>query len=483
MNTKKIAIILVIVVIVLSGILFFVKKNGNYEIYTVEREDFIEKVEFSGRVSPSQEIDLSFELVGKASGVYVDTGDFVKQGDLLAELNTSEINSEINEFRLNLEKEKAKLLEVSGDFIGKNRLQNESETLLNNLKKSYVVSDDIVRNTVDVFFDNPDLRFPEFSNALSNFFLRKEINNQRKEIGNLLKEWNEILSGIKPLNLTNNDVEYSINNLKQVEKLLSLISSGVDDFDSNSNISQSQISSYISSISNARNSIANLIIDLNNGYDNYRDVQAELPVLEFSVENAEASVQTLAARREKYILRAPFDGIITDKDIEFGQVVSAGESVISMISDNSFEIEGFIPEINIIGVEVGDIANVVLDAFGPEFNFEAIVSQVDPRETIKDGITTYRTIVDFIDFNPEIRSGMTTDVKIQKDFIENQIVIPKYLVLEDDQGSYVYLSSDDGKKKNQQELKKYLKLGKTDGSGGVIVSEGLKEGDKIIIQK
>jgi len=461
--------------IVSVSIVFF-NKNGDYETYTVDKSRFVDTAEISGKIVPAQDLNLAFEVVGKISKINVDTGDFVKEGDVIAELDSSEISSELSEVIANLEKERSRLSEVSGDSTNQNELQNSAESLISTIEKTYVTSDDIIKNIVDKFFDNPNLRNPEFAGVLSNFSLRKEINDDRFEIGNFLLDWKNEIDILDATSVDIQDATKTISNLKKIEIFLAKISSEVDDYRPTSDINQEQIDSYISSISSSRNSISSLILEVNNIYDDFRSVNAELPVLQASVDNASASVDKLSSRRSKYILTAPFDGIITEQDVEVGQVVSANENIISMISEESFEIEGFVPELNIIGVNVGDKANLELDAFGKGIIFDSEVSHVDPRETFKDGITTYRILLSLLEKNEDIRSGMTVDIEIEKDYMDSQIIIPKYLILEDEKGNYVFILESGDK------IRKNILLGESDNKGRVIV-EGVSVGDKIVIQK
>jgi len=477
MNIKNLLLGIFGLAVLIIGSLFFINKNGDYQTFVVSQTDFIEISEISGKVIPAQEIDLSFELTGKVSKINVDTGDIVSEGDILIELDNSEVSGELNEVLANLETEKAKLFEVSGDSVDQNKLQNTSEILISTLKKAYITSDDIVKNTVDTFFDDPSAKNPEFISALSNFFLRKEIEGERVLVGNLLKEWESRISGLTVNTLSNEDVSYVISGLNKIETFLSKITSNVDDFKSNTDVSQTQIDSYISGISTSRNTIASLTVEVKNISDDLREVQADLPVLQSSINNAQASVQKISSRKNKYILRAPFGGIITEQDIEIGKVFSADKIVLSMISDAPYEVEGFIPELNISRIDVGDAAYLTFDAFGNDIVIDAEVTHVDPRETIKDGITTYRALFLLKDTNSELRSGMTTDIKIEKDFIPNVIVLPRYLISSDEEGDYVQVL--EGKDKN----KTYIKTGRIDGKGGVVVTEGLRVGDEVIISK
>jgi RND family efflux transporter MFP subunit len=476
MFNKKFFIYTFLVVLIILISFIALNKNGDYETYVVEKSRFVDTAEISGKIVPAQDLNLAFEVVGKISKINVETGDFVKEGDVIAELDSSEISSELSEVVANLEKERSRLSEVSGLSTNQNELENSAESLLSTIEKSYVISDDIIKNIVDKFFDNPNSRSPEFSTVLSNFFLRDEINSERFEVGKLLLDWKKEIDILDAALVDNEDVTKTISNLKKIETFLAKISSEVDDYSPAGNVTQSQIDAYVSNISSSRSSVSSLVIEVNNIYNDFRNVKAELPVLQASVDNARASVSKLSARKSKYVLIAPFSGIITEQNIETGQVVSVNENIISMISEDSFEIEGFVPELSIIGVNVGDKANLKLDAFGKGVVFDSEVSHVDPRETFKDGVTTYRILLSLLEKNEDIRSGMTVDIEIEKDYMNDQVIIPKYLILEDEKGSYVFIVE------NGEKIRKNISLGESDNKGRVIV-EGVSVGDKIVIQK
>ncbi len=72
----------------------------------VEQRDISLPVRASGIVATSEEIRLSFKTGGIVARTYVKEGDPVKQGQLLAVLNLSEINSQVNQAENGYEKTK-----------------------------------------------------------------------------------------------------------------------------------------------------------------------------------------------------------------------------------------------------------------------------------------------------------------------------------------------------------------------------------------
>ncbi len=63
--------------------------------YTVQRGPVVNTLEFRGRISPVTEDELFFETDGYVRDVHVAQGDLVKQGDLLAELEISDLDNQL----------------------------------------------------------------------------------------------------------------------------------------------------------------------------------------------------------------------------------------------------------------------------------------------------------------------------------------------------------------------------------------------------
>lgn len=464
---------IVLVVILLS---IFKFGNGKHEFYEVVEQDFTRTVVVSGKVEPSQEIDLAFEVSGTVASVSVRVGDRVKRGQVLASLDSSEISSEINQISSDLQSEQAKLLGLTNGLENSNDLNLKKEELLNVIKKSYVIADDVLRNKIDTFIDEPESRFPEFSIALRDYFIREDINSGRYDIGKSFITWNSSLNNLNVENVNSSAAQESITYLKELESFLVKISEGTSQYVANTGVTQSQIDGYITSISQARNTVAAAIVEVNQANEGFVSVQNDIPVQQAAVQSAQSALAKTQSKANKYSIRAPFDGVITVRDIDPGEVSEVGRVVISMIGESGLEIETFIPEVRIAGVDVDDNAAVKLDAFGEDEIFRAIVSHVDPSGTEKDGITTYRTILNFLSGSDEIRPGMTAEIEIEKERINSVLMIPAHLVKEDSTGRYVETLRGDI-------VRQEVVLGKKDEKGSVIVESGLQIGDLIVLPK
>jgi len=200
-----------------------------------------------------------------------------------------------------------------------------------------------------------------------------------------------------------------------------------------------------------------------------QDISAQ----EAQVKSAAADVAAAQAQLNKTFISAPFSGIVTVVDAKAGKIVSPNTPEISMISTGAFQIESYVPEINIALIAVRDKASVTLDAYGEKI-FPASVVSIDPAETVRDGVSTYRAMLQFDAQNPLIKSGMTANVSITTDTKESALAVPQGLVVYRDGKMFVRVLVD------KSTVEREVTLGGVSSLGEVEILSGLKEGDTII---
>lgn len=74
------------------------------EVQPVAQKTLVEPIIASGVLSSKSEMKLAFKTGGMIKKVYVSEGQFVKEGQLLAELDLSEIDAQVKQAKLGLEK-------------------------------------------------------------------------------------------------------------------------------------------------------------------------------------------------------------------------------------------------------------------------------------------------------------------------------------------------------------------------------------------
>ncbi len=78
--------------------------------YTVQRGNVINQVEFTGRITPVREVALSFRTNGYLKNIYVERGDAVKEDQVLADLEVSDLENQLAQSQLSLRTSETQLL-------------------------------------------------------------------------------------------------------------------------------------------------------------------------------------------------------------------------------------------------------------------------------------------------------------------------------------------------------------------------------------
>jgi len=117
--------------------------------------------------------------------------------------------------------------------------------------------------------------------------------------------------------------------------------------------------------------------------------QAEIASANATIDQAKAQLAEAQANRQDLTVVAPFDGTITTRAAEPGEVVQAGTAIVTLLDLSKVYLRGFIPEGQIGNVKVGQAARVYLDS-KPNEPIEALVSRIDPEATFTPENTYFR---------------------------------------------------------------------------------------------
>lgn len=95
---KKTIVFLSILLLIIVSIFVFANKNAKpkYKVSKVERNTIIETVEASGIINPVKTVSIGSQVSGIISEIYVDYNSQVKQGQLLAQIDPSLLQAQVN---------------------------------------------------------------------------------------------------------------------------------------------------------------------------------------------------------------------------------------------------------------------------------------------------------------------------------------------------------------------------------------------------
>lgn len=139
MNKKYIIIVILILATVLA-FFFLGTKKVKYTTKPVTLETITEYVEASGTIKPINTIAVGTQVSGTVAGIYVDYNSVVKKGDLLAELDPSLFQSNVDQSTAKLNNAKASLSRASASL---NYKKNNYQRYKNLYEKNYVSKDEV----------------------------------------------------------------------------------------------------------------------------------------------------------------------------------------------------------------------------------------------------------------------------------------------------------------------------------------------------
>ena len=139
---KKLIISLVIILLVSTP--FILAKKGDKADYItapVERRTITQIVEATGTIEPVNTVDIGSQVSGMINEIYVDYNSEVKKGQLLAQIDTSLFEAQLNQSKANIDNAKATLM--------KNKAVLEYDTKTYNRYKNLYARNLVSKNDLD----------------------------------------------------------------------------------------------------------------------------------------------------------------------------------------------------------------------------------------------------------------------------------------------------------------------------------------------
>ena len=165
--------------------------------------------------------------------------------------------------------------------------------------------------------------------------------------------------------------------------------------------------------------------------------RAERDNAKFAYEQALATLNMQKIQLDKLTVRAPISGLVTRRNVQVGQLVSAGTPVFTIIDPSSFMLTINPPEKELGRLNLGQVAEVTIDALEGE-GFMAKVRRINPGVDSTSG--TVKVTLDFDGATREkLRDSAFARVRLIMETHENALLVPKDAVLEENAREYVFI--------------------------------------------
>jgi len=171
-------------------------------------------------------------------------------------------------------------------------------------------------------------------------------------------------------------------------------------------------------------------------------------------------------------LKAPYSGVITDLLVQEGDFLKSGQEVAVLIDNTQYEVKANIDESELSKLKIGQKVEITMEAL-PKEQLSGELTEISSKAESTSGVVTIPITVLIDGVKDSFKPGLSADMDIIVDQIQDEIIIPVTAVI--DREGKKYVQKVEGENTSLVEIT----TGLTDGIRVVILS-GLNPGDKII---
>ncbi|MBE9179412.1 efflux RND transporter periplasmic adaptor subunit [Oculatella sp. LEGE 06141] len=349
----------------------------------VETRALTVRIGASGTVQPVQTVNISPKNAGILRELYVEQGDRVTQGQVLARMESDDIAAEITQARARVAQAQANLDQVRSG----NRPEEIAQAQAGVEQAEAVVVEGEAR-----------LNLAE-ERVRRNRALQQEGAISQDDLDQVLNEAETARAS----------VEQSRARLREARQTLSLQRSGSRSEDVAS--AEAQLQEAIGSLEAVQVRLEDTVI---------RAPFAGIITQKYATEGAFVTPTTSAS-----------------------EASSATSTAIVAVA-SGLEVLAEVPEVDVEQIQPGQAVEVVADAFQDQV-FQGRVRRVAPEAVVEQNVTSFRVRVDLLTGENVLRSGMNVDVTFLGDDVADALVVPTVAIVTQEGETGVLIPDDDNR--------------------------------------
>ncbi len=191
-----------------------------------------------------------------------------------------------------------------------------------------------------------------------------------------------------------------------------------------------------------------------------------------------AAQETLVASAQRAldraIVAAPFDGVVSSRSVEPGQVATAGSPLMTLVDMSSLEVEATAPVSFAPELAKGQAVDLIVEGFG-ERVFKGEVARLAPVAI--EGSRMLPVFVSLGNEGGELRGGMFASGRIVLEARAGGLAIPAAALRRDAEGPHVLVIADNMAERRAVETGRGW-----DGGALIEIENGLAAGDLVVIE-
>jgi membrane fusion protein (multidrug efflux system) len=210
-----------------------------------------------------------------------------------------------------------------------------------------------------------------------------------------------------------------------------------------------------------------------------------------NLKSARAQVVAQKALIEEKNVRAPFAGSLGIRQVDEGQYLSAGTTVVTLQALDPIFVDFYVPQGALSQLKPGQSVSATVDAY-PGVTFKGKISSINSK--VDAASRNVQARGSFANPDRKLIPGMYANVQVEYGGATKQVTLPQSSITYNPYGNTVYViqkntsndnstQDNDGKDNNRAPTftaqQRFVKLGETRGDQ-VAVLDGIKAGEEII---
>ncbi len=557
LSKHKILIGIIVIGLIIGGCFIFKSLTSapaaaHYVIGAITKGTLITSVTGTGQISVTNQVDVKSKASGDLYKLSIVTGQEVKTGDILAQINASDALKTVRDAKANLDSAKLSLekLKKPADSLtilqAENSLaqaQESKQKALDDLQKAY---DDGFNTASNAFLDLPgiitglnDILFGNELGGSTQWNLDYYANAVPFDEAKIF-EYKDLT--LKAYQKARTDYDQNFSNYKSTSRLseTSAIEAIIEEtYNTTKNIAEAikntsnyiqfyedalarhnqkpaayasthlatlnnytgQTNSHLLNLLSIKNTIATAKTTIINSDRTIEEKTQSLAELKAGADPLDLKAQELTVQQRQnalwdaseklvdYTVRAPFDGVIAATTVQKGDSISSGTAIATLITKQK-TAEISLNEVDVAKIKVGQKATLTFDAIDG-LSITGEVAEIDALGTVSQGVVTYNIKIIFDTQDERVKPGMSVSAAIITDSKQDVLLVPNSAIKSFGTTSYVEMPNEEISTSDLDNksgitlinslIQQPIQIGLTNDSQ-TEVTEGLKEGDKIITQ-
>lgn len=342
MGKKAILTVFILIfIVIVSAVLFdyYKKPAGNI-------------LEISGRIE-ADEIDLGFTMSGKVEEFAKEEGDLLKKDEFVARLKSDGLKAKVKRYKIEIQNAenilKTKKEKLKSYKLNLDKLMIRKDLLTKNVETGIKIAEQNVKSAVKKL-DAEKAAYEKIK-----FHLNK-IGKNYERISNLYKKgavskqkYDEISS---LFNITKSELEAQ-------NALISIAESDIEKAKENLKLAKSK-----------KDEIKALDKEINSTKSSISAVKEEIKIAENNIIKSVQAFKEVKDKLSDATIKSPDKLVILEKYVNKGEIVAAGQPVLSSYNPENKYFRGYLPEPDLSKVKLDDKGYLKIDGL-PDKKFPA----------------------------------------------------------------------------------------------------------------